>query len=125
AGTGLPYISFPAAIHDRMMAVQGTLDMPIAISNRALLWVSVVCALLPPLSLASSLNLSVKVGEAAFFIVLGVLIPAIWLSTTIVYYRRAPTKNAKWLFALLPFALLYPLGGLALLIATLLKPGRW
>ena len=96
-----------------------------SISNRVLLWVSVVCALLPPLSLASSLNLSVKVGEAAFFIVLGVLVPAIWLSATVVYYRRLRTKNAKWLFAMSPLALLYPLGGLVLLIATLVKPGRW
>jgi hypothetical protein len=95
------------------------------ISDRVLFWVSLVCALLPPLSLASSLNLSVRVGEAVFFGVLGVLVPAIWLITTIVYYRRVHTKAARWLFALSPAALLYPLGGLVLAIATLLKPGRW
>ena len=95
------------------------------IPDRVLLVASLVCALLPPLSLGSSLNMSVKVGEAVFFVCLGVLIPAIWLSITIAYYRRVQTKAAKWLFALTPVAFIYPLGGLLLLIATLLKPGRW
>jgi hypothetical protein len=96
-----------------------------AISDRVLLWISIVCAALPPRSLVNDANLSHKIGEAVFFGVLAVLVPLLWLIATLAYYRRLRTKAAKWLFALTPLAMMYPLGALILAVAVLLKPGRW
>lgn len=80
------------------------------------------CALLPLLSVMSSLNLSTKIGEATFFFIAGALLPAIWLAITIVYYRRTRTK---WIFALTPCAFVYAIAALVLMLAVGIKPGRW
>lgn len=95
------------------------------LSDRTLLLSSFVCALLPVLTVAASLNLSARVGEALFFGLVGALIPALWLGLTIAYYRRVRTKKSKWLFALAPIAFVYPLAALLLAIAVVVKPGRW
>ena len=94
-------------------------------SNRALFWVSIVGATVPPLSLLNDLNLASRTGEALFFGVFGAAVPLLWLVVTIAYFRRVRTRRAKWLFAMLPAAFLYPLAAVARVIATWVKPGRW
>jgi len=95
------------------------------ISNRALLALSVACALVPPVSLLTAPIPTPGAKEAFFLLFFGVVFPVAWLVATIAYYRRVHTKNARWLFALTPIALIYPLGALVLGIGVLLKPGRW
>lgn len=95
------------------------------ISTRALLLLSIVCALVPPVSLITAPIPSPGAKEALFLSLFGALVPALWLGLTIAHYRRIRTRNARWLFALAPLALIYPLGGLILAIGVLVKPGRW
>jgi len=69
-----------------------------------------------------SLSLATKMGEAAFFFIAGALLPAIWLASAIVYYRRT---RKKWIFALTPCAFVYAIAALVLMITVGIKPGRW
>jgi len=100
-------------------------EIKTVVSDRALLFSSVACALVPPLSLVLAPIPTPGPKEAFFLCFFGVLVPAIWLALAIAYYRRARTKRARWLFALTPVALIYPLGALILALAALVKPGRW
>lgn len=96
-----------------------------AVSNRGLLIASCVLAALPPLSLLNDGNWSHQIGEAVFFALLGVAVPALWLIASLKYFRRQPPPRPRWIFVLAPLAFGYPLGVLILGIAVLLKPGRW
>ena len=117
------FLRQPAACSNICRAA--TLLMRIPVSDRALLVSSVICALAPPVSLATAPIPTPGPKEAIFLFIFGALIPTIWLALTIAYYRRVRTKNARWLLALAPIAFIYLLGALVLGIGVVIKPGRW
>src|SRR5215467_8294679 len=99
--------------------------MPTSSATRALASLSVICALVPPLSLVAAPIPKPGLSEFLLIFAFGGVVPAVWLALTIIIYRRMRTKRARWLFALAPVAFVYALGALVLGIGLFVKPGRW